>query len=111
MPTPVIPPLTQLVRFVVTGSHHDVEMIGAAVCIPSASTERFAVHVNVHSDMKERPYTVTHVESGFRLGGGSTIDAAIIAAVANASRYSKEQLEQFIEMGKSLRASVTTTFR
>ena len=102
----IIPPLTQLVRFVLTGSHHDVEMLGAAIVVPSASTERFAVHVNVHSDSKETPYTVTHVESGFRLGGGKTIDAAILAAITNASKYSKEQLDQFIEMGKSLRASV-----
>jgi len=106
MRTTIVPPLSQLVRFMLTGSHHDVEMLGAAVVIPAASTERFAVHPNVHRDMKETPYTVTHIESGFRLGGGRTIDDAILAAVTNAAKYSKEQLEQFIEMGKSLRASV-----
>lgn len=97
-------------RFNLTGTRADIEMIGEAVEIPAAPGEVFALHPNIFSDMKTTPYSVTHVESGFRLGAGATLRSATLDAINRAASIPPEQLVQALSMAKDLRASVRVKY-
>jgi len=93
-------------RFIVTGHRVDHEMIGELVEIPQAPGEVFAVHPNVFKDMKEAPFSVTHVDSGFRIGKGTSIQGAIHHALNTALDNGPEKLAAALDLAISLRNSV-----
>lgn len=93
-------------RFIVTGSKSDTEMIGEQVEIPQAPGQIFAVHPNIFKDRATSPFSVTHVESGFRLGHGATIQGAINNALNKALETGADKLGQALSMARDLRSSV-----
>jgi hypothetical protein len=97
-------------RFNLTGNRADIEMIGEVVDIPAAPGEVFALHPNVLSDMKKAPYSVTHVETGFRLGTGATLRSAELNAINRAASVPPEHLAQQLALAKDLRASVRVKY-
>lgn len=96
-------------RFYLTGNRHDIEMIGEAVTIPAAPDETFAVHPNVFSDMREHPYSVTHVETGFRLGRGTSIQSAINNALNATVKLAPGKLREQLDLARDLRRSVAVS--
>jgi len=96
-------------RFILTGSKHDIEMIGEQVQIPTAPGEVFAVHPNVFTDMRATPYAVTHVETGFRIGGGASIQSAILAAQNACLNVGPEEMARRIDLARDLRRSVAVS--
>jgi hypothetical protein len=93
-------------RFIITGNRTDSEMIGEQVEIPQAPGQIFAVHPNVFKDMRDWPFAVTHVESGFRLGIGTTIQGAINNALNKALDTGAERLAAAMDFARDLRNSV-----
>jgi hypothetical protein len=69
-------------RMIATGDSHDVEVIAESFEIPGTS-ERFAVHAAICEDDAQRgDWVAAHVETGFAIGFGETIDAAVAAGRA-----------------------------
>jgi hypothetical protein len=93
-------------RFFLSGNRHDIEMIGERVDIAAAPNEVFAVHPNVFSDMRVHPYSVTHTETGFRLGRGTSIQGAILDAINACVNLKPGQLDAQLDMARDLRRSV-----
>lgn len=57
---------------------HLVETIGEAITITGMPADSCAVH----AAMDGKGFTVSHLDSGYRIAGGETIDSAIEAAQA-----------------------------
>jgi hypothetical protein len=70
---------TPSVRLMAAGDQCDEEVIGEPFSIEGVE-ERFAVHASLRSDHWIAPWTASHVDSGFAVARGDTIDGAIAAA-------------------------------
>jgi acyl-CoA reductase-like NAD-dependent aldehyde dehydrogenase len=67
-------------RIVLAGLAGDVEVVAEPFEI-EGSREEFGVHPTLKLDVLEHgKWTASHVETGFRVASGDTIDAAISAA-------------------------------
>lgn len=70
-------------RFTIPTQEGPIEVIGDLVDIPEAPGEQFAIHINpLRNPESEYPpnwktYRVTHLGTGCRAKGGSTIEEAI----------------------------------
>lgn len=62
-------------RFFVNLKNKKFEVIGSQVEMPNSS-DIFAVHVNNY-DIWSAPYAVSHIDTGYRVGHGNSIDEAI----------------------------------
>lgn len=63
-------------RIMISGDVCDEEVIAEPFTV-EGSTEQFAVHPAVGRDVDRGKWVATHVDTGFAIGRGATIDAAI----------------------------------
>lgn len=80
-------------RFHIFGDKHDEEVIGEPFAI-AGTTDQFAVHATILADSWSSPWTATHVESGFFIARGDTIDGAIAAARVRWSAAPPEKIAE-----------------
>lgn len=82
-------------RIMLAGNYHDEEVIAEPFAI-AGSEEQFAVHRALDSDLDAgRPlWTATHVETGFAIARGESIDEAITQARMVWQSKTPEQIEQ-----------------
>lgn len=82
-------------RIMLAGDHHDEEVIAEPFAI-EGTDEKFAVHRALDADLDAgRPdWSATHIETGFAVGRGYTIDEAIESARAAWLSKTPEQNEQ-----------------
>ena len=82
-------------RIILTGDHHDEEVIAEPFAI-AGSGEQFAVHRALDSDLDagQPLWTATHVETGFAIARGHSIDETITRARMTWQSKTPEQIEQ-----------------
>ena len=68
-------------RLMISGDVCDEEVIAEPFSV-EGSNEKFAVHPAIGLDIERGKWVATHVDTGFAIGRGSTIDAAIEAGRA-----------------------------
>jgi hypothetical protein len=80
-------------RLMLTGDVHPIEAIGELIEIEPNYGELFVVHQSPHgvSDLNIDRWRVSHVDTGYRVSWGLTIDAAI--------QHAKERLAMVGEDG------------
>jgi hypothetical protein len=95
----------QTMQFWVTGDVFLEEVSGDEVIIEAMRGERFALH-RPHSSAYELDplWLVSHVETGMRVGGGDSIEAALRAAEENCAGRSPEEIELALTHARERRA-------
>jgi len=97
-------------RFLVTGDVFLEEVSGNEVVIEAIRGERFAVHRPHVSAYELDPlWVVSHVETGMRVGGGDSIEAAVRAAEENCAGSSPEEIERALASARERRASANAS--
>ena len=93
-------------RIMLAGDHHDEEVIAEPFAI-AGSEEQFAVHRALECDLDAgKPlWAATHVETGFAIARGDSIDETITSARMIWQSKTPEQ----IELAKSMARQYKTT--
>jgi hypothetical protein len=92
-------------RLIISGDHADQLVIAEPFSV-AGSEERFAVHRAIGLDVKEKgAWSATHVETGFRLASGDTIDDAIAACRLVWASKSPEQIAEARARAVAIRES------
>lgn len=97
-------------RFFLAGTAAAVEVIGEVVSLPNAGGEVFAVHHAVipgvtDDDDDDAPlFAVSHVETGFRVASGFSIDEAIEAAGARLQSKTPEEIQERLAHARTVLA-------
>ena len=92
-------------RFFVMCDNYREEVIGDLVEIDQAPGEAFAVHRSHIGQISSFPYwTVTHVETGFQVGCGDTIDFAVQMAREKFAAKTPEQIATALARGRAILA-------
>jgi len=88
----------------------DVLVIAEPFAI-EASGERFGVHRAIGTNQDREEWTASHAETGFRVGGGDTLDQAIEAARRNWTSRTPGQIEDVLSVARSVRQARATQNR
>ncbi|WP_116383064.1 hypothetical protein [Cupriavidus taiwanensis] len=92
-----------------TGESYLVEAIGDTVDIPGMPPESCAVHALVNAGADAPLYAVSHIESGWRVAGGDSIDFAIQRAREIVARVDAEKRNATLEMAVKMRRKIERT--
>lgn len=89
-----------------------VEVIGDVVDIPGMPANSCAVHALVNMREDQPLYAVSHIESGWRVGGGDSIEYAIERAKAIVSKVDPgardKRLAEALEVRRAIELASTT---
>jgi hypothetical protein len=91
-------------RFKLSATVCDVEVIGEVVELPNADGEIFAVHHAIIQSKSDQPdeehnFAVSHVGTGLRAAVGETIDEAIENAVRSMAAKTPDEIRATIKKG------------
>lgn len=86
-----------------TGETYLVEAIGDMVDIPGMPPESCAVHALVNAGADAPLYAVSHIESGWRVAGGDSIDFAIQRAHEIVSKVDPHERDAVLKRAMAAR--------
>lgn len=89
-------------RLYASGDYADVLVIAEAFVI-EGSAEKFGVHRSFGAVTDMEMWTASHVETGFRVGGGDTLDQAIESARRNWASRTLEQIGAALAVARATR--------
>lgn len=90
----------------ILGHKYLEEVIGEIVDIPGFPDGSCAVHAIVNQGQQAPFYAVSHIESGWRVAGGDSIDFAIRLARETVAKVSVEKREAVLKMAMDVRRQI-----
>jgi hypothetical protein len=97
-------------RFLVSCKDYREEVIGEPIAIDQVPNEAFAVHRTTIGSPSTMPYwTVTHVETGFAVSSGDTIDFAIQQARDRFSAAGPEVIAERFAKARAMQPEIQLT--
>lgn len=89
-----------------SGERYLVEAIGDIVDVPGMPPQSCAVHALVNAGADAPLYAVSHVESGWRVAGGDSIDYAILRAQEVVSKVDPERRDAVLKRAIAARREI-----
>lgn len=89
-----------------SGESYLVEVIGDIVDVPGMPPKSCAVHALVNAGADAPLYAVSHIESGWRVAGGDSIDFAILRAQEVVSKVDPERRDAVLKRAIAVRREI-----